>query len=114
MQINTSSLLSDKRIEHAVAAIGSIAVAVALVKTTLALVKSKVKRVYSIYNTFSDSLLGRYITFGSLQTPVYRIYLFILFKSIAIRKNQYRKIWICISYAFTWCYHYYCWCKGCS
>lgn len=59
MQINTLSLLSDKHIEHAVAAVGSIAVAVALVKTMLALVKSKVKRVYSIYDTFPDSLLGR-------------------------------------------------------
>lgn len=45
MQLNSSaSLLSDKRIEHAVVAIGSISVAVALIKTTQALIKSKVIR----------------------------------------------------------------------
>jgi len=39
---STTSLLSDKRIEHAVLAIGSIGVAVVLLKTTLALIKNKV------------------------------------------------------------------------
>lgn len=39
---STTSLLSDKRIEHAFLAIGSISVAVALLKTTLALIKNKV------------------------------------------------------------------------
>lgn len=39
---STTSLLSDKRIEHAVLAIGSISVAVVLLKTTLALIKNKV------------------------------------------------------------------------
>ncbi|KAG1079343.1 hypothetical protein G6F42_023819 [Rhizopus arrhizus] len=38
---STTSLLSDKRIEHAVLAIGSIGVAVVLLKTTLALIKNK-------------------------------------------------------------------------
>ncbi|GAN02000.1 cytochrome P450 [Mucor ambiguus] len=42
MQLNyTASLLSDKRIERAVVALGSISVAVALVKTARALLKSK-------------------------------------------------------------------------
>lgn len=43
MQLSsTTSLLSDKRIERAVVAVGSISVAVALIKITQALIKSKV------------------------------------------------------------------------
>lgn len=116
MQIIQSSLLSDKRIEHSVAAIGSIAIAIALVKTTLALVKCKVRQnEFILFITILLTVyLERYLTFSCLQIPFYRIYLFILCKSIAIRKNNYRKIWIGISYAFTWCYYYYCWRKGCS
>ncbi|KAI8638058.1 cytochrome P450 [Parasitella parasitica] len=41
MQFCSSSILSDKRVENTVITIASITVAVALVKTTLALVKSK-------------------------------------------------------------------------